>query len=241
MISFYIQGMSTINNNKRLFKNSIFLYLRMLLLMIVGLYTSRVLLKTIGISDFGLYNVVGGVVTMFTFFNTTLASATQRFLSYAIGKNDNVELKNVFSTALILHFIFGIVIVFLSETIGLWYIHNKLNVSTERINAAVICYHLSVCATFVAILQVPYNASLIAREKMDIYAYLSIVDAILKFFVVFVLSYFTYDSLIVYGCLIMIATMLTTSVYVFYCHKKFPECRLSKRIDKYLFNNIVVV
>ena len=168
------------HNNKRIAKNAMMLYVRMLFTLVVGLYTSRVVLHVLGVSDFGLYNVVGGIVTIFTFLNGTLTTGTQRFLSYAIGEGNKEKLKKVFDTSVILHALVSIVILILAETVGLWLLHYKMNIPTGRENAAFWVFQFSIITTILNILQVPYRASLVANERMDIFAYMGIYETVMN-------------------------------------------------------------
>jgi len=221
-----------ISNNRRIAKNTIMLYIRMLLTMIVGLYTSRVVLQVLGISDYGLYNVVGGIVSLFLFLNSTLRNGTQRFLSFVIGKNDENLLKKVFANALILHIIIAVIILILAETIGLWFVCNKLVVEPNRYEAALWCYQFSIIASIVAILQVPYLSVLISHEKMNIYAYMSIFDVIMKLSVVFIIMYIDFDKLILYACSILVVHSLSSAIYIIYCKSQYNECTANLIIDK---------
>ena len=175
-------------NNKRLAKNTIFLYLRLLLILIISLYTSRVILRTLGISDYGLYNVVGGVVTMFGFLNGTLSTSTQRYLNYEIGKGEVDKIKRVFSNALLIHGILALIIILLAETIGLWFVLHKLNIEPGREAAAFWVYQFSVLAAVIQIIQLPFMSTIIAHEKMSIYAYVSIFEAFVKLLIVFLIT-----------------------------------------------------
>lgn len=227
------------NNNKRIAKNTILLYLRMLLMMFVGIYTSRVILNALGVSDLGLYNVTGGVVTMFTFLNGTLSSGGQRFMSYAIGENNITKLKEVFRSTMTLHIWLAIAIFLLCETIGLWYVYNKLNVDAGRFEAALWCYQLSVIAMVLSIIQVPFNSALIAHEKMDIYAYMSIFDVSIKLLVAYLIQVSPFDRLISYAVFILIATAISTYIYNLYCRRKFSECRFGYGYEKTLMREML--
>ena len=227
------------SNNKRIAKNTILLYFRMILMMVIGIYTSRVILNALGVSDLGLYNVTGGVVTMFTFLNGTLASGGQRFMSFAIGERDAEKLKSVFRTTMTLHIWLAFAIFILCETVGLWYVYNKLNVEPGRFEAALWCYHLSVVAMVVSILQVPFNSALIAHEKMDIYAYMSIFDVSAKLLVAYLITVTPFDRLIFYAILILSVTLLNTYIYNLYCRRKFEECRFGYGYDKQLMREMV--
>ena len=157
------------DNNKRIAKNTLLLYFRMLITMLVSLYTSRVVLQNLGISDYGLYNVVGGVVTMFTFINGTLASGTQRFLTFELGANNKEKLHRVFNTAMALHGLLALVLFLLVETIGLWFLYNKMNIEPGRMDAAFWVFQFSCITMLINVIQVPYMSSIISHEKMDIY------------------------------------------------------------------------
>ena len=174
-------------NNKRVAKNTLFLYFRMILIMLVTLYTSRGVLAELGIDDYGIYNVVGGVVLMFSFLNSCMSTATQRFLTFELGRGDTDKLKNVFAAALNIHIAIGILIIFLAETIGLWFVNEKLVIPDNRIAAANWVYQFSILTFCINIIQVPYNAVLIAHEKMNVYAYISILEALLKLGIVYLL------------------------------------------------------
>lgn len=173
------------STNKRIAKNTLLLYVRMLLTMAIGLYTSRVVLAELGISDYGLYSVVGGIVTMFTFINGSLNAGTQRFLTFELGRGNIVQLKKIFSTAIVIYTFLALLILFLAETVGLWFLLNKMNFEPGRLNAAIWVYQFSIIACMVSIIQVPFMAALVAHEKFDIYAYMSIYDAVMKLVIVF--------------------------------------------------------
>lgn len=186
----------TDNSNKKIAKNTLLLYIRMLFMMAIGLFTSRVILNALGISDMGLMSVAGSVITMFTFLNATLTSGTQRFISYAIGENNAQRLRAVFKSAMTLHLLLAIIIFFLGETLGLWYVYNKLNVEPGRFQAAMWCYQLSIISTVVGMVQLPFNSALIAHEKMNIYAYMTIFDAVFKLLAAYLIQIVCFDRLI---------------------------------------------
>ena len=223
--------MSTISSNKRIAKNTIFLYIRMMLVMIVSLYTSRVNLNILGIVDNGIYQVVGGVVALFSFLSNSLSGATSRFLTYEIGKEDKIKLKKTFSAVLIVHCVLALIIVILSEIIGLWFLYNKLNIPAERFHAAAIVFQFSVISSIFSITQVPYNASIIAHERMNIYAYMSILDVCLKLFICLLLYFSPYDKLITFSILTLIVSIFIQLIYRFYCIKNFDECKLQRKND----------
>lgn len=230
----------TPGNNTRIAKNAFFLYVRMILTMVVSLYTSRVVLQVLGVSDFGLYNVVGGVVSLLAFVNGTLASGTQRFLSYELGREDVEQLKTVFSTALLLHFILAVLIVVLSETVGVWFIYNKMNIAADRMQAAFWTFQFSVLAMAVSIIQVPFMASVIAHEKMNVYAYISVYDTVMKLVAVVLIQFIHYDKLVLYGGLILFVTITGELIYNLYCRSQYEECRFRFKYNKVAFHDIVV-
>ena len=214
------------------------LYFRMLLTLIVGLYTSRVVLQTLGASDYGLYNVVGGVITLFTFLNGTLATGTQRFLTFALGEDNYDKLCNVFSTTFYLHVLFAIIILVVSEIVGLWLLYNKMQIPDGRMEAAFWVFQFSTVAAMVAVVQVPYMSSLIAHEKMDIYAWVSIYDSVLKLLIVYLIQILNSDKLILYAFLLFVTHVSTALIYMIYCRQKYKECRMFGGFDKNTFLEI---
>ena len=221
-----IDEMSSIaENNKRIAKNTIFLYFRMLLTMAVSLYTSRVILQTLGVEDYGIYNVVGGVIAMLSFLNGSLSGASSRFITYELGKGSSGNMKEMFSTILCMHFILAIVILILGESAGLWFVYNKLVIPAERMNAALWVYHCSILTAIISIISIPYNSLIIAHEKMNAFAYISIVEVILKLVIVWMLTLFPYDKLIIYAILYLIVQFLIRMIYNHYCTKHFKGSR----------------
>ena len=188
----------TSDNNKRIAKNTLLLYVRMLFMMGISLYTSRVVLNTLGIEDYGIYNVVGGVVAMFGFINGSMSSATQRYITFALGKGDKQRLQTVFSTTLQIHTLIALIIILLGETIGLWFLYNKMQIPADRMDAAFWVLQCSIISTVVMIVSVPYNADIIAHEKMSAFAYISILEVVLKLIIVYMLLIFSFDKLILY-------------------------------------------
>jgi O-antigen/teichoic acid export membrane protein len=210
----------------------------MLLTMGISLFTSRVVLNTLGIEDFGIYNVVGGVIIMFSFINNAMASSTQRFLTFEIGKGDFVRLKSVFNTGFQIHLLIALAIVVLAETIGLWFLNTQLNIPPDRVNAAFWVYQFSILSSVIMILNVPYNALIIAHERMNIFAYISILDVVLKLGIVYLLLITKVDRLIFYAALILATTIIVRIIYHFYCKKHFAETKLTKSFDKLLFKEM---
>jgi O-antigen/teichoic acid export membrane protein len=227
-------------NDKQIYKNTIYLYIRQIIIMALAFVSTRIVLETLGVDDYGLYNVVGGFVSLFTILNNVLQSATRRFLAVAIGRNQNSLIKNVFNTALLMHcFIAGIAFVLL-ETVGLWFLNNKLNIDPERLWAANWAFQFSVCSVLVSIIQTPYTAAVTAHEKFNIYAFLSIFDVGAKIIVLFFLVYFPYDKLIVYSALMLLVSQVSQLLFRTYCKKHFNECQgLTMHIDRALFKEML--
>lgn len=219
-------------------KNTVILYFRMALMMCISLYTSRVVLQTLGIEDYGIYNVVGGVVIMFSFLNDGMTVSTLRFLTFELGKGNKQRLNEVFVTSLHVHLIISAIIVLLSETVGLWFMMEKMVIPPDRHVAAMWCYQLSIFTTVVSIMSYPYNAAIIANEKMSAFAYISILDAILKLLLVYLLLVFSMDRLILYAVLFAIEKLLIRMVYNIYCTRNFAECRYRWIHDKQLFKDM---
>lgn len=234
--------MSTNNileNNKRVAKNTIILYLRMLFMMFIGLFTSRVILQALGVSDLGLMNVASGVVGMFTFLNGTLTSGTQRFITFAIGEGDEKKLRSVFKTAMTMHAILSFIILLLCETVGLWYVYNKLNVEPGRFEAALWCFQLSTFSCVIGITQMPFMAALVAHEKMGTFAYMSILDAVCTLLSAVIIMYVPFDRVIFYCVLGTFFAFIKTYIYNWYCRSHFKECSFSFGFDKALFKHMV--
>ena len=226
------------NNNKRIAKNTLLLYFRMLFMMAVALFTSRVVLNTLGVEDYGIYNVVGGVVAMFGFINGSMSSATQRYITFALGKGDKDRLSTVFSTTLQIHTLIAGIIVLLGETVGLWFLYNKMQIPADRMDAAFWVLQCSILSTVVMILSVPYNADIVAHEKMSAFAYISILEVVLKLAVVYLLVVFSFDKLILYAFLILAIQVLIRFCYSIYCNRHFEETKYKHVWDKALFKEM---
>lgn len=226
------------DNNKRIAKNTLLLYVRMMFMMAVALYTSRVVLNTLGVEDYGIYNVVGGVVAMFGFINGSMSSATQRYITFALGKGDMDRLKTVFSTTLQIHMLIAALIVILGETVGLWFLYNKMQIPPDRMDAAFWVLQCSIVASVVMIVSVPYNADIIAHEKMSAFAYISILEAVLKLAIVYMLLFFSLDKLVLYAILILAVQLLIQFCYMYYCSRHFPETIYRRVWDKSLFKEM---
>lgn len=214
-------------DNKKIAQNTIYLYFRMMFLMLINLYASRLILKLLGIEDFGIYNVVGGLVSAFTFIGSAMIASTQRYLSFYLGKDDIEKLQEVFNASLRIHLFAALIIILLCESVGLWFLYNKLVIPYTRINAAFWTFQCSIISTAFIILSYPYNASIIAHEKMKAFAYISIYEAIMKLLIVYALHISKFDKLITYACLFMLVQVSVTFFYRLYCYKNFQETKLS--------------
>ncbi|CCZ70189.1 uncharacterized protein BN759_02337 [Bacteroides sp. CAG:702] len=225
-------------NNKRIAKNTLLLYVRTLFIMLVTLYTSRVVLNTLGVTDYGIYNVVGGVVAMFGFINGSMSSATQRYITFALGKGDKENLQKVFSTALQIHVLIAALIIILGETVGLWFMYTQMQIPADRVDAAFWVLQCSIVSTAVMVISVPYNADIIAHEKMSAFAYISILEAVLKLAIVFALVLSPFDRLIFYAFLILAVQLLIRLCYSHYCSRHFEESKYRHVWDKSLFREM---
>lgn len=228
----------TSKNSKRIAKNTMMLYIRMLLLMAVTLYTSHVVLKALGVNDFGIYNVVGGVVTMFSILSNSLSSAISRFITYELGKENFTKLKNIFSTAVTIQITLAVAITLIAEIVGLWFLNTKMNIPTERMEAANWTFQFSVITFVINLISVPYNAAIIAHEKMSAFAYISILEALLKLSIAFLIIISPIDKLIFYACLICIISLIIRLIYGHYCKSHFKECTYSFYWDKDLLKQM---
>ena len=215
------------------------LYIRMLLSVVVSLYTSRVVLEVLGVEDYGLYGLVGGVVSMFSFLNSTMAGATSRFLTFEMGRGDQDRLKATFSSALIIHICIALLVLILAETVGLWFLNNKLVIPEGRMHAAHWVLQFSVISMLVNFTQVPYNAAIIAHEKMDVYAYVELLNVFLKLGIVYLLSIGNFDKLILYAFLVLVVSILIAFIYRLYCVRHYDETRFSLNFDKQISKEII--
>lgn len=225
-------------NSKRIAKNTVMLYIRMLLMMAVTLYTSRVILQVLGVDDYGIYHLVAGFVTLFSFISRALTTAIQRFLNVALGKGDKEYFQKLFSTSINIFIIFSLIVLLIGETVGIWFVDTQLNIPDGRMDAAKWVFQLSLLVFIAEILRIPYNAAIIAQERMSFYAYISIIEAFLKLGIVFLLQLFMFDKLILYAVLFLMTIIIVNLVYHLYCIKKFPECRYRFVWDKGLFGEL---
>lgn len=221
-----------LQNNKRIAKNSILLFIRMLFSMGVSLYTTRAILDILGVVDFGIYNVVGGVIVFFGFINQTMSTTTSRFITTALGKNDERLLHNVFCMSINFHAAISLLTLLIGETIGLWFVLNKLTIPIERLDAALVLYHASVLSTCISILNVPYNASIIAHEDMGAFAYISIFQVFSKLIIVLLLPLFCYDKLILFSLLTIFISIIIQIIYWQYSFRKYKEAHFELLWDK---------
>lgn len=231
--------MSEIADNKRIAKNTLFLYVRMLLIMLVSLYTVRVVLDVLGAEDYGIYNVVGGVIAMFSFLTNSMVSASQRYFAYYIGKGDTEKLRQYFVITCICYFMIGAVVVLLAETVGLWFVLNKLTIPDGRMHAALVVYQCSIFNFVVRLFVIPHQSFIIAKERMSIYAYIGIVEVILQLVIVFLLKLIDYDHLEVYGVLLCLTGIIVSGWYILYSHYNFKETKLYKYYNKAQFVDLL--
>jgi O-antigen/teichoic acid export membrane protein len=198
-----------------------------------------VVISTLGVEDFGIYNVVGGFVTMLGFINGAMASGTQRFLAFEIGRNDSLQLRNVFSMSVNIHFLIALIIIVLAVNLGLWFVNTQLTIPIERMNAARFVYYFSILTLFVNMVSVPYNAMIIAHEQMNVFAWVSIVEVSLKLLIVFMLHLFGYDKLVIYAILMLGVSLLIRLIYGLYCNNKFKESKFRLYWNRSLFKTLI--
>lgn len=231
--------MSNQDSNKRIARNTLFLYIRMGVVMLIALYTTRVVLRVLGNEDYGVYNVVCGFVAMFGIFNTSFSTCINRFYNYEIGKNTENGVRNVYNSALMIQFILAIAIVLICEIVGGWYLENKMVLPEGRLTTARWIFHFSMFSMFLTVMQAPYSAAVMAYEKMDYYAIVSIADALVKLAFVVMLPFLGGDKLLVYGILMCIIAIINFLMYFVYCKIKFPEIRRHKGYNKGLVKSML--
>lgn len=227
------------SNNKRIARNTMMLYIRMGISMLVGLYTSRVVLQVLGVSDYGIYGVVGGIVAFIGFLNGSMSGATSRFLTFELGRGAEGKLKETFVSSFWVHLIIAAIIFVLAETVGLWFLYNKLVIPEARMDAAFWVYQFSVASAVVGITQVPYNASVISHEDMDLYAYVEIANVLLKLLIVYLLIIITTDKLILYAVLYFAVSFGIAMYYRWYCIHHYEESCLTLTWDKEIVNKML--
>lgn len=231
--------MNSSSNNRRIARNTLFLYFRMIFIMLVSLYTSRVILKALGIEDFGIYNVVGGVVVMLNFLSGTLSSTTQRFLAIELGKQETQNLNLIFNTSIQIHALLSLIVIILGETVGLWFLYSYMTIPEGRMNAALWVYHFSVLDCVVFLMSIPYNSFIIANERMSAFAYISIIEVLLKLLIVFILTFLNSDKLILYSILVFLVQLIIRFIYAGYCKKYFVETQFKFVYSKFVFKEMI--
>lgn len=224
---------------KRVFRNTLMLYFRQILVLLVGLYSVRIVLNELGATDYGIYQVVAGIVTMFSFLSTAMASATQRFYSFRLGRNDFEGLKDVFCVVLEIYILLILVVVVLAETVGLWFVKTKLVFPDGRLFASVSVYQFAVLTFVFTLFSTPFMALIIAHEDMSVYSYVSVAEAVLKLAVVFVLKFLLFDKLILYGILLACVSFAMSAIYFMYCVVNYRETKLYLVCDKSIFLEIL--
>lgn len=230
--------MDNTTNNRTIAKNTVILYIRMISVMLISLYTSRVVLATLGVEDFGIYSVVGGIVAVMAFLNSALSAASQRFISYELGRGDEENLNNIFSSSISVHVLLSIICVIIFESVGIWFLNTHMNIDASRMMAANWVFQCSIVTFVINVISVPYNALIIAHEKMGVYAYISIVEVVLKLIIVLFLTVVDYDKLIIYAIFQLIVAFLIRCCYTIYCRRNFVESRLKLVLDKDLIKKL---
>lgn len=225
-------------NTKRLARNTAFMYIRMFVLMVILFYSSRILLQRLGENDFGIYNLVGSVVAMFESLRTLFASSTQRFLNYEMGKNNQERLQRVFNTSLVINILIAVIFVIIVEPVGLWFLNEKANILPDRMSAAISVFHLSLATAVLLIVSTPFDATVIAHEKMDFFAIISIIEGCMKLAIALMLAFNFTDKLITYGLMMFVSSLIIRICYVVYCRRNFAECKIHFTKDKQLFKEM---
>ena len=225
-------------DGKRIAKNTLFLYIRMLVSVVVSLFTVRVIWEVLGVDNYGIFNVVGGVVLMFQFINNAMVASSQRFISFELGRGNIERLRGVFSTSLITHILLALVILFVAETIGLWFVSTQLNIPPDKTSAAFWVYQCSVAALMVTTLSVPYNSCIVAHEHLMAFGYFGILEVILKLAIVYMLIILPGDKLIVYAILVLAVSIVMRTIYGIYCKRHFEECVFTKKRERGLLSEM---
>lgn len=233
-------AVSSVNNNKRIAKNTGFLYFRMLFLMGIGFFTTRKILEALGVEDLGIYNVVGSLILMFDFVSSGLSNATQRFLNIGLGQNDIEKTRQYFSQSLVVHIVLVAIIAIIAETVGIWFVENKLIIPADRMDAAVMIVHFSVLSLVFKFIKICYDSNIIARERMSIYAYISLFEGVAKLAICYAVIYCTsMDKLVLYGLLLMSVNIIVTLFNIGYCTCKFPETHLRIYADISVYKELL--
>lgn len=226
-------------NNRKIAHNTIMLYARMLLTMIVSLYTSRIILDVLGVDDFGIYNLVAGFITLFSFISRALLNAIQRFINVALGEKDNNYFRRIFSTSINIFVFLSIIVIIIGETVGVWFVNTQINIAEERQEAAQWVFQFSIFVFILNMIRIPYNAAIIAYEEMGFYAIVSIIEVLLRFCAVFILQYCNYDKLILYSIFLFLTIVLVNIITGVYCKYKFANCKYEFVWDKRLFKELL--
>lgn len=229
----------TQSNNSRIAKNTLYMYFRSMFTMLVSIYSSRVILNTLGVEDYGIYNIVGGVVSMFTIISATFTSSTQRFITFELGKKDKQRTSEVFSSSLIIHLILAISILLIIEFVGVWFLNNKLIIPENRLNAANWVFQFSIISFAIQLLNIPFRATILANEKMKAFAMIDMLQAVLKLLILYLIVFISFDKLILYAGLILVLTLLITFIYIYYCKKNFPECNFTRVKNRQIYKEIL--
>lgn len=229
------QLQNTQANNKRIAKNTILLYCRMIFIMAVNLYTSRVILQALGVDDYGIYNVVGGFVSMFSLLSSSLSAAITRFITYELGTGDKIKLNKIFSTSLTIQFALAIIVVVLIEIIGVWFVNYKMVIDSSRIISANWALQMSMLTFCLNLISVPYNALIVAHENMSAFAYISVLDACLKLGICYLVTISSFDKLIAYSVLLTLVALIIRTIYTMYCSRHFEESKYHFYFEKGIF------
>ena len=227
-----------VSSRKRIAKNTIYLYFRMLITMVVGLFTSRVVLNTLGVEDYGINNVVGGVVAMFSLISASISGSIGRFITFELGTGNMEKLKKVFSTSVTIQIILAIIVVIVAEIVGIWFLNNELQINPDRMVAAHWVFHCSLITFALNLISLPYNACIVAHEHMNVFAYISILETILKLVIVYLLLISPFDKLETYAVLGVCVAVLIRLIYGWYCKREFEECTYHIVLDKTLFKQM---
>ena len=230
--------MQTSINNKHIVKNTAYLYVRLVVSLAIGLFTSRIILSALGVSDYGIYNIVGGFVSMLSLFTISLSGATSRFITFELGRGDMERMKKTFATLSTLVYLLAVIVLILGETVGLWFVKEYLLIPDERWKAALFLYHCSLLAFIVNLIALPYNSCVIAHEKMNFFAIVSVLDSVLKLGIVYMLYISPFDRLRTYAVLLVAIGVIIRIIYIIYCKHTFEEAKVKWGIDKNIFKDI---
>ncbi|SFG53285.1 oligosaccharide flippase family protein [Prevotella sp. KH2C16] len=226
-------------NNKRIAKNTILLYVRMILVTLVTLYTTRIILKALGVVDYGIYNVIGGVIAFLGIFNSSVSAATQRYLSFDIGNGDGNSLNKDFSACLNIYIALSVIVIIIAETIGLWFVNTQLNIPADRLLAANYVYQFTIFSSICSLLWAPFTASIISHERMDAFAWISIIEVSIRLILAYAVLYIGYDHLIVYSFFLFLSFVIVALCYISFCYKHFNECRIRLFYEKERYNKLI--